>query len=98
MNIWKYKPRVRKVFKFIGGWLVCCGLLFLGYSLFVLFDPEATVRINGEETKEFGIKLLFTIFSLVFTLIGLFFAFMPKCIFNKVFEINAKLATKIGNQ
>lgn len=51
--------------------------------------------VNGEETNSITPKLLFTIFSSLFLLIGLFFTFITKEKYEKIFIKNNKLLQKV---
>jgi len=85
---YKFHKCLGVVFCLVGG-------LFLYVSIGVLLDPEATIRVNGEETNSTTPKVLFTIFSCVFLLIGLFFTLIPKEKYERLFIKNNKLLQKI---
>ena len=58
--------------------------------LFTLFDPEGTIRVNGTETREFGVKLGVVAFLAIFLAIGSLLAFLPqdkiKSLFGHIYD------------
>ena len=75
--------------------------MFISF-LFMLFDPSATIRVNGVETRDFGTKLGAAAFIAIFPVVGALLALLPqkrieplfRHIFHQAAEMNAKIGIK----
>lgn len=95
MSIDKISKYGYKFHKILGVLFFVVGGLFLYVSIGTLIDPEATIMVNGEETNNIMPKILLTLFSSVFFIIGLFFTFITKEKYERIFIKNNKLLQKV---
>ncbi|HVC37118.1 MAG TPA: hypothetical protein VNF46_01825 [Gammaproteobacteria bacterium] len=81
----KKMRRFRRAFRFIGAMFVLIGGMILFDFTTLLFDPKATIIINGVATSDFNQKLYVVIFQATFFAVGLVALFGPSRMFNKLF-------------
>jgi hypothetical protein len=61
------------------GWLfVLVGVLFIVHQIFLLFDPNAIMTINGVKRTDIGAKIIGVFFSAIPLGFGLFLVFAPE--------------------
>jgi hypothetical protein len=70
--------RLAKRFRFTGWWFLLLGTPMCIYQIAILFNPEATIPVNGVPTKDFVTKLSVAAFVSIFPVIGAILAITPK--------------------
>ena len=50
-------PKIAQSFRITGWWFLILGSLICIQPIAILFDPNATMNVNGVPTKEFGVKI-----------------------------------------
>ena len=81
----KKMKRFRGMFRFIG--IIFClvgGMLLISFVP-LLFEPKATILVNGVPTADFSQKLDAVIFISAFVIVGLASLFSPSRYLNKLF-------------
>ncbi|WP_289032184.1 hypothetical protein [uncultured Paraglaciecola sp.] len=92
----KQMRRFRKGMRFVGAWFIVIGGFMLFQVTSVLLDPEGVITYNGVPTNDFSVKLNSTLFVGLFVLIGIFAAFLPAKILNKLFVLKMSLKSSVG--
>jgi len=64
--------------RFGGWWFLILGSIMLIHPLAVLFDPDATMNVNGVPRKELSVKIATVAFVSIGPLLGALIVFTPK--------------------
>jgi hypothetical protein len=70
--------KLAKRLRFVGWWFLVPGSILSIYQIAILFDPQASIPVNGVPTKDFVTKLTVAAFTLIIPVLGTFFAFTSK--------------------
>lgn len=65
-------------FRFVAWVFLMLGSIVAADPVRILFDPRATIPVNGVPTSDFTTKLLVAGFVLIYPLIGAFLIFTPR--------------------
>jgi len=85
--------RLAKRLRSTGWWFLVLGAIASIYPIAILFDPQATIQVNGVPTNDLFTKLGIAAFVLIFPVMGAFLAFTSKEKFErwlKKFDSRAK--------
>tara|TARA_Y100000034_G_scaffold97509_1_gene119095 strand:- start:63 stop:365 length:303 start_codon:yes stop_codon:yes gene_type:complete len=67
-----------------GGMLIIIGCLLVFFFAQTAFDPNAVIEVNGIPTKDKSTKISALLFTCLFPIIGLFLAFSPSKLMDKL--------------
>lgn len=56
----------------------------------LMLDPDGVITYNGVDTTSFTVKRNAFLFTLIFPIIGAFFAFVPRRMLNKILVWQAR--------
>ncbi|WP_062569317.1 hypothetical protein [Pseudoalteromonas arabiensis] len=76
-----------------GGMLIPIGCLLIFFFVQAVLDPNAVIEVNGISTNDKSMKILAVLFTCLFPIIGLFLAFAPSKLMEK---LAAKIITRLS--
>lgn len=81
------------VSRLAGGALILIGSILVYFFATAALDPNGVIEINGVPTKDQTSKIMVLIFACLFPILGLFLAFAPNRLMDK---LAAKVITWFG--